>query len=179
VIGFPCFLVIALPLGLLIGALILRGAVSMANRGAGSRPEPIEYEPVDEDDWSDYPVPGRTREEPSEGIPVPGIAKGMGIMFSILIVNAIIGLVVRFLIVDDQAFVNRRGRGFFDDPEVRSRVVTLPIALIVMIVLLGAMLPARFTRAGLVTFYYFLICIGVVLVIGVPLFAIGVALGIR
>ena len=177
---FPCFLLLALPLGLLIGAVILRGAVSLANRKTGKPAEPSFYVVEDEDDWSDYPVPGRTRDEFSKVIPMPGVGKGMGIMLSILIVNAIIGFALRMFIAEDQDIRgNRRGRDFFDDPEVISRLATLPVGFFVMAGLLGALLPTRFGRACLVTLYYCLICIAIAFVIGVPLFAVGVAVGIR
>jgi len=134
----------------------------------------------DDDDWSDYPLPGRRRDEVSEVIPTPGVGKGMGIVLIILIANAIIGFLLQQLLENDRDLrANRRGRDFFDDSETISKLATLPIGFLVMAGLLFAMLPTRFGRACLVTVYYCLICIGIVLVIGVPLLAIGVAVGIR
>jgi hypothetical protein len=177
---FPCFLLLALPLGLLIGSMVIRGAVSLANRNARRSAEPAYFVVEDDDDWGDYPLPGRSHDERSGVIPMPGIGKGMGIMLCILVVNALLAIAIRVIVAEDEDFGgNRRGRDFFGDAEVVSRLAALPIGFLVTTVLLCAMLPTRFGRACFVALYCCLICIATVFVVGVPLFAVGVAVGIR
>lgn len=173
----PLFFVLLIPAALLIGAVILRTAVSWANRSIGRPVEPKEYVVEDEDDWGDYPLPGEKRgsEDVAEVIPPPGIGHGMGILFCILIVNGVITFALQTAVGGEPG--RRRPRGFLEDADFLARLANLPIGFLIAAGLLAAMLPTTFVRGLLVTFFYIVICLGIAAVLFIPLFALRWGIG--
>ena len=134
-------------------------------------PEPA-YIVEDDNDWSDYPLAGRT-ESPTVAIPRPGTGRGMWMILVIVAVNAIIGFAIQMAVGDRPFARNHRHRGALGDPELFAQWLMVPISFLVMAGLLAAMLPTRFGRGCLVALYCFLICIGVAIGLAVPVFALG------
>jgi hypothetical protein len=166
---FPVHLLIAFPVGLLIGAMILRSAVSLANTRIGP-PSDIAVSSKDEDDWADYPIPGERR-APTAAIPVPTVGGGMAMTLCIVVVNVIVGAAIRIVIDDEPA--PRGGRGLFGDAAFLARIVTLPVSFLVISGLLAAMLPTTFRRGCLVSGYILLICAGIAAICFVPIVLLG------
>jgi hypothetical protein len=164
---FPLFLLIALPVALLIGSVILRAAVNFANRRLGPAPNDV-FIPEDEDDWADYPIPG-ARTSSSSQIPMPSVGGGMMMMLCIAIVNVIVGAAIQLVIGDEPAPRPGRIRGPLDDGILIARVLTLSLSFLVTTGLLAAMLPTTFRRGCLVAFFYFAICIGIAALFFVPI----------
>jgi hypothetical protein len=169
VIGFGFVLFIALPLVLWIGAMILRAAISFANKRIGPAPEPS-YLVEDDDDWGDYPLPSE-RERSSGAIPVPGIGRGMWMILAVVIVNVIVGAAIQ-VVMGEGPGPGRRGGGLLDDADFLARLITVPVSFLVTAGLLAVMLPTRFGRGCLVALFYYLICIGIAIGCAVPMFAL-------
>jgi hypothetical protein len=155
----------------LIGTVILRAAVSLANKTTGAKRESAYT--GDDDDWSDYPVRG-ARTEATALIPVPSVGRGMWIMLVIFIVNVIVSFAFQLVFGAGPFaawFAPRRGD--FDDDSWISNLIQLPASFLLMSLMLSAMLPTRFGRGCLVAFFYFLICVGILFVVAAPLLALG------
>lgn len=168
--GMLCMLLIGLPIGLLIGALILRGAASLANRCVGSADRPYYG---DDEDWEDYPRSRKKRHRRFAGIPEPEIGRGMLIMLVIFIVNAAVSYGIRQVV---GPVVVNAGAGPFPRGQVLSQLFGLPIGFLVLSSMLTVMLPTSFPRACLVSLFYYVICILIAVAIFVPLFALGLAM---
>ncbi len=162
-IGF----LLILPLGLLIGSVILRGAVSFANKRLGPAPE-SSYIVEDEDDWGDYPIAGQQPEQANGVIPTPSVGGGMLVMLVVAIVIGVVTFVFQMMMGDNPGGGGGRLRGPLDDMVV-TRLLSLPISFILMAGLLAVFLPTSFSRSCLVVLFYFLICLGVAAVLMVPL----------
>jgi len=140
IIGLPSFFVMALTIGTLVGAIILRAAVSLYNKMV-----------VD----ADLP----------RAVPEPPIGKAMGITFVTTLVNTVVGSIVGSVIGGAAAAVGARGGGV----GVTAQLVSFSITALFMAGMLCTMLPTTFGRAILVTLCHFLIVIiivGIVVVIG-------------
>jgi len=159
--------IIALPLSLWVGAMILRAAISLANKRIGPPPEPASFV-EDEDDWGDYPLPGERQEGSSGAIPAPSIGGGMMMMMGIVIVNVVVGAAIH-IVMGEERGPRRGGGGLLDDADFLAAVATVPASFLVTAGLLAAMLPTRFSRSCLVTLFYYLICIGIAIGIAVPM----------
>jgi hypothetical protein len=165
-----CVLGVALPIGLLIGAAILRGGVHFANK---CLPKEVERDDDDYDDWDDYDRPRRRRR--AALIPEPGLGKAMGIV----LVRAIIGFVVSIPInlvlgLGVAGAGGGPGGGARPDPglQIMASLIQLPIGFLVNAGVLTRMLPTSFARACLVVVFEYLIVLGIALIIGVPLVAL-------
>jgi hypothetical protein len=167
--GFPLLLLIALPVGLLIGAVILRSAVNFANTRLGP-PSDVAVSSKDDDDWADYPIPGE-RGAPAAAIPVPTVGGGMAMTLCIVVVNVIVGAAIRIVFVEVLALGG--GRGPFDDGALLARILTLSVSFLVISGLLAAMLPTTFRRGCLVSGYILLICAGIAAICLVPILLLG------
>src|SRR5690242_17190903 len=98
--GFVFFPLLLLPLVLWIGAIILRGAIALANKCLGAPPESIDFPTDDDDDdWGDYPLPGE-RERPATSIPKPSVFGAMSMLLAIAVVNLIVGAAVRIVFIE-------------------------------------------------------------------------------
>jgi len=129
---------------LLFGSIILRYAISLANKCLGT---PLGgYYPEDEelDEWIGY----RQLKRPVKAIPRPGIWKGMLCAFLLAVFGFIPGIPMSYVF----DFGYRR-----HDYEVTAHlcglVVTFPISALV----LAGMLPTRYGRACLVLLMSYLI----------------------
>jgi hypothetical protein len=149
--GIACFgLAVGFFVVLLIGSVVLRAAVSIANRSAG----PVRAEVVDpfpDWDWDDESE-DEPRRSGEKAIPEPGLAKGMMITSTIAVLTAFIGVVLRVL-TEDLADAMFGG----DDEVVQIValvVVALPFSFAGATLLLVAMLPTTFWRAALVAFLH-------------------------
>lgn len=165
---FPCVFLIAIPFILLIGAAILRGAVSLANKTVGGA-EPRPYY-GDDDDWDDYPLARKRGLASSEKIPVPTLGWGMLILIVVLIASAVVNFGVSAAIGIGVAANAVGFRGAF-------QVIGLPIGFLVLATMLTMMLPTSFGRGCLVSLFYYLICIAIAIVIFVPILVLGFAVG--
>lgn len=168
-----CVLVFALPLGLLIGAVILRAAVSFANK---CLPQPTRrYYDDDEDDWGDWddedrPRRGRRRAH-GKAIPEPSMGQAMLIVF----VGAVVGFVAS-IPINVAMGAGVAGVGGNDPrPQLLASLIQLPIGFLINAGVLTAMLPTTFPRACLVVVFEYLIAIAIALIIAVPLFLLAFA----
>lgn len=167
---FPFFILIGLPVVLLVGAVILRTAITFANGRIG--PVPDEIAPSrDDDDWADYPVPGE-RESPRTAIPMPTIGGGMMMVLAIVLVNVFVGAAIQLVIGDEPVPRRRRFRGPLDDVGLIARLVTVPASFLITSGLLAAMLPTTFRRGCLVAFFSFLISLGIAAIFYLPILAL-------
>ena len=147
--GIACFgLAVGFFVVLLIGSVILRAAVSIANRSVGPVKAKV-VDPFPDWDWDD-----ELEDEPrrsGEAIPEPGLAKGMMITSTIAVLTAFIGVMLRVL-TEDLAEAMFGG----DDEVVQIIalvVVTTPFSFAGATLLLVAM-PTTFWRSALVAFLY-------------------------
>lgn len=147
--GAACFLAgVGFLIALLLGSVILRAAVALANRSAG----PVKVKPADlfpDWDWDGEPEDAEPRLE--KAIPEPGLGKGMMIASTIGVLTALLGVVLGILL-DDLA------EALFGADEavqlVGLMVLTVPFSFAAATLLLVVMLPAPFWRAALVAFLY-------------------------
>lgn len=175
VFGLLCVLLVALPIGLLVGAVILRAAVSLANKVVGGSPD---QEAEDDYDWdSDEDDPPTRRTRPGGAVPVPGLGRAVLIVFAAGLANVLVGIVVGLAFGAARA----AGGGFNGPgPRLAAQLVSLPFGFLVSACIGGAMLPTTFPRACLVTLFQYLIGLVIVAVVGGVLFAAGFALfGLR
>jgi len=130
IIGVLIVLAVILAVATLVGAIILRAAVSLYNTMAGGA-------------------------NSTAAVPEPPMGKAMGITFVTTLVNGVAGFIVGLVIGGAAAATGARGSGV----EVTAQLVSLPISVLVMAGMLAAMLPTTFGRAILVTLCHFLISI--------------------
>jgi hypothetical protein len=168
-------MVCVLLVGLLIGAVILRAAISFANK---CLPAPARARYDDEDDyedgdgdWAAYERPKRRESRAAGGIPEPTMGRAMGIVFVVFICTSIAGLPISLAM----------GAGPLGDgePEVvlLASLIQLPIGFLVTAGVLCGMLPTTFPRACLVVVFEYLIVLAICVIIGVPLYVLARAAG--
>jgi len=169
VIGFGFGLIFVVPLALLVGAWILRGAISMANNRLAPPPSPPQVS-HDEDDWGDYPIKG-VAEPSTAAIPIPGIFSAMWMVVVVVFVNLVVrGAIWAATGWDSRA---RRHRDFIDDPEEVVRFLTWPLIFLITSGLLAALLPTTFRRGLLVSLFIVLICLPIAALFLVPILFLG------
>jgi len=168
-------MVFFLPIGLFLGAVILRGGVSFANKclpqpSARSTRDWDEDEDEDEDDY-ERPVRRRT----TALIPEPGVGKAMGIVF----LNFIIGMIasIPISIVTGIGLGNMNGGRQAPAMHILASLVQLSIGFLVAAGVRAGWLPTSFARACLVVLFEYLIVFVICLVIGVPLVVLALVLG--
>jgi hypothetical protein len=144
---------LGLLLGLLIGAALLRAAVSIANRVSGPLKQE-RFDPVEDWDWDDEPEDPRPRRTGEKAIPEPAVPKAMMIASTTGVVNVFIGLVLA-------VFAEALDVGDLDDgPAVVLFVLFLvPLGCAATALLLTVMLPTTFWRAALVSFVQYALVI--------------------
>jgi hypothetical protein len=161
-------MLIALPIGLLIGAVILRAAVSFANKclpQTSSR-----YDDDDYYDWDDDDRPrSRRRRSSTKAIPEPSMGQAMLIVFVNAVVGGGVGFVIGF-VMGAAGLANDRGA------MVVMQGMNLVLGFLIAAGILTAMLPTTFPRACLVVLFQYLIVLAICIVILVPLFILGFAL---
>lgn len=163
-----CVLVFALPLGLLIGAVILRGGVSFANK---CLPQPRSRDWDDEEDDYDWERPARRgRSRSATAIPEPALGKAMGIVFVQFIIGFIISIPINLVMGAGAGAQPVGGRGAVDTAQLLASLIQLPIGFLISAGLRTSMLPTTFPRACLVVLFEYLIVFAIALAIGVPLF---------
>jgi len=146
-----CFLVVALPVVVPVGAFVLRAAVGLANRVLPRPPADREYG-YDVDEYVLPPV----RET---AVPVPGFGKAAGI--TALAVLADLAAGIALAVLDHQAL------GL--DRDLRRIVfggAALLSAFLIQSVLLTLLLPTTFLRASLVFAFVLLLGVPVALAAG-------------
>ncbi|HEY1188346.1 MAG TPA: hypothetical protein VGE74_11855 [Gemmata sp.] len=157
---------------LLIGSVILRAAVALANRFLGPPVQPDTFGQWD--DWdSDEPGP-RARKARSRLIPEPSLAIGMLVTFAVGIAG-VFGYAVLGVITDELF-----GRGGPDEPLLVLFFIALglPVTALALTLTLVLLLPTTFTRAALVAFiHHFVVVAGAVVIAVVVTFAWAVLVG--
>jgi hypothetical protein len=150
---------------LVLGAALLRAAVSLANTMIDPRkanPEPVD--PFAGWDWDGELEDEKPRRKKKEkAVPEPGMGKGMMIASTLGVATAGIAIVLAAFghVVADDLF---RGD---DGAEIFVFVLcTLPFAFVVAALLLTAMLPTTFSRALLVAFIYHFLAAVLLVVVG-------------
>jgi hypothetical protein len=176
--GMLCVLLIALPIGLLVGAVILRAAVSWYNRmsgATGGAAPPAAYAGYSSnvatatDSNNPFASPttyGATAAPVNVGVPEPGIGRAMGIVF----VSALAGLPVSIVVEVILAAA----------PEARLplTVLSIPLNFLIGAAILKAMLPTdRFGTACLISLLQFVISLLVGLAIVVVVVLVMLAFG--
>lgn len=145
-------LLIAIPIGLLIGAAILRGAISLANMCIGG--ESYESRSSYDDDDLDYRP---RRSASSSKVPEPSLGQAMMIILVTAIVNAVVGFGVGIVVGVAGAGANMDQQSI----QIIAQLIGLPVGFLIMSGMLTALLPTSFGRACLVTLFYYLICIAI------------------
>ena len=161
---FPFLLLLVLPLVLWFGALILRGAITLANKCLSAPPETIDFPIDDDDDWGDYPIPG-ARESAATTIPRPSVFGAMWMLLAIAVVNVVVGAAIRIVI--------GAAEGPFDDLAILGRLASLLVGFAVTAGLLASMLPTTFRRGCLVTLFAYLIGLAIAALVFTPLYVLG------
>ncbi|VTR92273.1 unnamed protein product [Gemmata massiliana] len=165
-LGFVCIiLVIGIPIGLMIGAALLMGAIALANK---CLPQPHSRYDDYEDAWDDYEgagdnePPSRSRKRNTKtAIPPPSLGHAVMIVF----VNGIIGFVVNKVFE-----IAMQGVGANDLPTLLVILAfNLTITFLISAGVLTQMLPTTFPRACLVVLFEYLIALAIVLIFVVPI----------
>jgi len=157
-------------IALLIGAVILRGAVSIANMCLGDQ-RAASYDDGDgwgdeDDDDDDAPRRRSRKRRPTKAIPEPGVGQAMLIIFVLLIVSG----VVRYAMGEMMGAVAVNVRGFQDIAVLL--LVIFMVQFFIMSTMLSVMLPTTFGRACLVSIFYILIWIAICVVVFGALYAV-------
>jgi hypothetical protein len=174
-------LLIAVPLGLLIGAVILRAAVSWYNRmsGAGSQPRQPAYAgysanvPGGPESANPFAAPTTygVSTVQTVGVPEPSVGYAMGIVFVSGLANLPVSLITNFIAAASPEATLPLG------------ILSIPISFLIGAAVLKGMLPTpTFGTACLISLLQFVISliIGVVIavIVLVVLFATGAGLGV-
>jgi hypothetical protein len=182
-VGFLCFAVlIGLPIILLVAALVLRGAVSISNRSLGvSKHKDYEFDDFDdEDDDEDWlPPPSGRGMGMGDAIPLPSIGRGMFIVFTSSVVS-VVGSFLTVLLIGVLLVANGPGNPMGPlglGGQELFILMSLPIGFLIIASINSMLLPTTFGRGCRVAFFYYLLWFAIVLVVGVPLFAFGMAFG--
>jgi hypothetical protein len=163
--GVVClFAGVGVLVGLVLGAALLRAAVSVANAMIDPRkanPEPAD--PLADWDWDGEPEDEKPRRKKEKAVPEPGVGKGMMIASTIGAMTAFVAIVLAI-------FASAVADDLFDGDEPAQIFVlvlfTLPFAFVGTALLLTAMLPTTFSRAALVAFIYHFLTLILLVVIG-------------
>lgn len=134
--GVLCAMMFVLLLGTVVGAVILRAAVSLCNKFLGA-------------------------DDSDGGVPEPSFGKAIGITFVTTLVNFVAGFMIG-LVIGGAAAV---GGADPQAGGIVAQLVSLPVGFLVMAGMLTLMLPTTFGRALLVALCHFLIVIVIVVVI--------------
>jgi len=153
IVGLLCALVIGLPIGTLIGAVILRAAIALYNKMAGGASSP-------------------------SGVPMPAFGKAMWISFAICFAQIVVGFLIAGLTGPG---LTAPGAGE-KEANVVGEIISFPVSLLIMVAILSAKLPTTFARAILVTLCYMLVTlcfmlisivvVGVLVAVAVILFGV-------
>jgi hypothetical protein len=161
---------LAIPIGLAIGALVLLASIWLANKCLPQPRSRSRYYDDDDDDY-EWDAPRRRRRgRANTAIPVPNFGQAMLIVFVNFIVNFGIGFVIGFML--GVAGVANKPGGM-----VIVQVISVGINFVVSATILSGMLPTTFARACLVVLFQFLIGLAIAIIIIVPLVILGVGLG--
>ncbi|MCA9021844.1 MAG: hypothetical protein KDA74_16965 [Planctomycetaceae bacterium] len=145
-----CVVVVMLPIGLLIGAVILRASSSLFNKFAS----------FDED--SPYRVPE------------PSMMNAMGILLLSTIANGIVGFMIR-AIAGATGLIQVGPEGVDRGGEMILNLVTLPVSFVIFSAIVSSMLPTTFKRAMGVVLCQYLIVFALAIVIGLLVFLVVIA----
>ena len=167
-IGFVAIgAVVVLGIAALVGAIILRFAISLANRVLGPRSEsssttsqplvdtPAEFQApsVNSDNPYQSPIHASSREMPlQQAIPEPSFGRAIFIMLSVGILGAAINMLISALVQD--AAIG-----------LATPLFSLLLNFLITCGVLTAMLPTSFIRAVLVYLFCMLISVGLFVVI--------------
>lgn len=167
-IGVLCVIaLVAIPIGLLIGAVILRAACWAANK---CLPQPSSrYDDDDDYDWDEDDRPRRRRRSSAKAIPEPSMGQAMGIVFVNFIISFVVGGAIGFVV---------GAGGMARDPAavIAMQGINLVLGFFIAAGVITAMLPTTFPRACLVVLFQYLIVLAIAIVIMVPLLVLGFAL---
>ncbi|MBN9117643.1 MAG: hypothetical protein J0I06_00475 [Planctomycetes bacterium] len=148
--GVACFgLVFGLPVALVVGAVALRAAVSIANRTVG--PPKERTDPFADWDWDGDWEDEKPRRSAEKAIPEPGLGKGMMVSFAVVVLTAFIGAVLGVLaeaVADDLLEGDEGAR------VALLALFTLPLGFVGAALVFAATLPTTFSRAALVAVVY-------------------------
>lgn len=190
-LGFVCVaLLLAIPVGLLIAAVIFRGAVSLTNMCVGGGQAPP-ADPYEDEYESDYRRPRYGRYKADTGVPMPSIGQAMLIVFLSGVANFVIQLVIVFGVMavmggpapnpqagfgaNQQVGFGARGAGG-NGAEIVANLISLPTTFFVASLISSGMLPTSFGRACLVTLFQYLIVFAIV--IGIVILVVVVVGGV-
>jgi magnesium-transporting ATPase (P-type) len=140
-------LVLGFVVALLLGSVMLRTAVRIANRSIG----PLKAKRADSfPDWDwDGDLEDEEPRHPQKAIPEPGLGKGMMIASTLGVVTVFIGIALA-------VFADTVAEDLFEGDEDTQiallAMFTLPLAFVSSTLLLAVMLPTTFWRAALVSF---------------------------
>jgi hypothetical protein len=156
--GIVCALVIALAVGMLISAVLLRASIALYNKLAGGASSP-------------------------SGVPDPTFGKAMWITFATSLAQVVIGFL--FDVFTGPGTPTRRlleslagdmtGGAGERSADLVVQILFLPVSLLIMAVMLSAKLPTTFGRAMLISLCYLLIVVlvvGVIAVIGIVVYGV-------
>jgi len=152
-----CVLVVAIPIGLMIGAVVLRAAVSLFNKFAGTSE-------VDETG------------ESFGLVPEPSMLKAVGILLITGVANFMIGLILSVL-ASVVGLLQAGPEGLNPGNQIILNLASLPFTFIVSSALLSALLPTTFKRGMGVALCQYIVSILLGLVIGLIVIIVGLALG--
>jgi hypothetical protein len=128
IVGLLCALVIGIPIGTLIGAVILRAAIALYNKMAGGASSP-------------------------SGVPMPAFGKAMWISFAICFAQIVVGFLI-VAVTSPRATASGTGE---NEVNVVAELISFPVSLLIMVAILSSKLPTTFGRAILVTLCYMLV----------------------
>ncbi len=165
-LGFVCIMVIvAIPIGLMIGAALLMGAVALANK---CLPPPRnrydDYDDYDDDydDWEEERPRRSRRRIAKTAIPAPTFGRAV----VIVLVNALVGFVINLVLA---GFMAAGGLAQNPAAALLMQGFQLVLGFLVAASVLTQMLPTTFPRACLVVLFQYLIMFAIALVIIIPL----------
>lgn len=176
-IGFLVFIAVGFVLGVAVGAVVLRAAISLYNKSSGGKPSISSGQPAypTNQTLNPYQQQAGAYGEPkplapmlSSAIPEPSFPKAMGVIAVTAIVNGIVSFFAGFVIgvIGGGAGVPMQGI------QVLAQLVSLVTSFFTMSLVVSGMLPTTFGRAALVTLYYFLIFIAIAIAIVAVVFGI-------
>jgi hypothetical protein len=164
-------ILLMIPVGLAIGALILLAAVWLANMCLPQPRSRRRYYDDDDDDY-EWDAPRRRRGSSSTAIPMPGFGHAMLIVFVNAIVNFGIGFVIGFMF-------GAAGAANKQNTMLVIQVISFAIGFVVSATILSGMLPTTFPRACLVVLFQHLILLAIVIIIVVPIAIMGGLAGLK
>lgn len=167
-LGLVCVgVIVAVPLCLLLGAVLLRTGIALANLclggGAASAPPP-------DDDYSyeDYRRPRGRGDRTAPGVPAPGIGRCMVIVLVVWLANVGGGIFLGLMMLA------AGGAAAAKDPnnELVMNLVSLPIGFVITSLVQSGMLPTSFGRACLVTVFEYVISFALAIALVAVMFAV-------